>query len=343
MVTVTVPAYRGVILTASDKVKAARVNTAALKPGYDPSYIVPYVSEGGNTSGGSGSTGGYVVPSTPGNTTVVKNEDGTTTETKKETTKNEAGKEVNVTVTTEKDASGKVTGSKEVSVIAEADKNASATVTVEKDAAGKVTSAQADVALAGSGSAKKLTGTISGNVISQITDAADTKDVVISVTVSAGADTYTVKAEADELKAGAKLKVVAIDAKTQKYVLVNATTYKVSKNGNVKVALPAGETYELVTEKEAAAIEKSILKTVKVKKSSATVKAGEKTLVKMNSKLDMNNVSKITYTTSKKSVVTVSKTGKVTAKKAGTVTVKAKVTLKNGTVKTVSMKIKVNK
>jgi len=40
-------------------------------------------------------------------------------------------------------------------------------------------------------------------------------------------------------------------------------------------------------------------------------------------------------------VATVNKNGKITAKKKGSVTVKAKVTLKNGTTKTVSMKIKV--
>ena len=125
------------------------------------------------------------------------------------------------------------------------------------------------------------------------------------------------------------------------YVLVNAKTYTVSKDGDVKVSLPTGKTYELVTGKEAAAIEKQILNTVKVKKSSATVKKGKKATVQMSSKLDMKNVSKITYTSSKKSVATVNKNGKVTAKKAGTATVKAKVTLMNGKTKTVSMKIKV--
>ena len=109
------------------------------------------------------------------------------------------------------------------------------------------------------------------------------------------------------------------------YVLVNAKTYTVSKDGDVKVSLPTGKTYELVTGKEASTIEKQILNTVKVKKSSATVKKGKKATLQMSSKLDMQNVSKITYTSSKKSVATV----------------KAKVTLMNGKTKTVSMKIKV--
>lgn len=55
----------------------------------------------------------------------------------------------------------------------------------------------------------------------------------------------------------------------------------------------------------------------------------------------MANVDKITYTSSKKSVVTVNKNGKITAKKKGTAKVKAVVTLKDGTKKTVTMKVKV--
>lgn len=307
---------------------------------------IPASSDGGTvilvagayqSSGGSSS--GDVAPSTPDSET--KKPDDVTTETKTETTTNEAGNEVTVTITTEKDANGKVTGSKEVSVIAEADKNTSATVIIKKNADGKVTSAQADVAVTGSGSNKKLTGTISGNVVSQITDAAGAKNVELSVTVASGKNSYTVKADAEKLTAGAKLKVVAIDKKTQKYVLVNAKTYTVGKDGGIKVALAGGQTYELLSKKEMATVEKEILNTVKVQKSFATVQPGKSTKVQMSSKLDMDNVSKITYVSSKKSVATVSKSGKITAKKAGTVTIKAKVTLKNGKTKTVSMKVKV--
>lgn len=356
--TITVPAYRGVILVASDNVKAAEVNTEALKPGYDPAYIVPTrTSESGGSTGG----GSYnptqpteptkptepttptepTEPSKPDNTTVTQNPDGTTTETKTETVKNDAGKEVSVTVTTDKDTSGNVTGSKEVSVIADADKNTSVTVTVQKDAAGSITSAKAVVTAKGTGSEKSITGKISGDVVSQISEAAGAKDVSISVKVSNGKKSYTVKADADELTAGAKLKVVAIDKKTKKYVLVNAKTYTVNKAGDVKVALASGSTYELVTPKEAAKIEKTILNTVKTAKSSASVKKGKTTTVKLSSKLDMNNVSKIEYVSSKNAIATVSKTGKVKAKKKGTVTVKVKVTLKNGKTKTVTTKIKV--
>ena len=40
-------------------------------------------------------------------------------------------------------------------------------------------------------------------------------------------------------------------AKTGEYVLVNGTTYKVSKSGNITMTLPAGKGYELLTDIEA--------------------------------------------------------------------------------------------
>lgn len=284
-------------------------------------------------------------PSTPsnGDTTITSNPDGTTTETKTETVTNEAGKEVEVTTETKKDAEGNVIGSTETSVIESIAKNTTATVTVEKNASGEVTSAQAEVTKQGTSSKTGVTGTISAAVVSQITDAAGVSSVEISVNVTnvKGEIEYTIKADAEDLEAGNKLKVMAIDPKTGKYVLVNAKTYTVSKSGNVKVTLPEGATYQLLDSKEAAAVEKEILSTVKVKKTSITVETGKKTSVQMSSKLDMDNVEKITYSTSKKSVATVSKSGKVTAKNAGTVTIKAKVTLKNGKTKTVTVKVKV--
>ncbi len=152
---------------------------------------------------------------------------------------------------------------------------------------------------------------------------------------------YTVSAAADGLTAGTKLKVLAKDKKTGKYVLVNAKTYKVSADGSVTLALPSGTNYELVTEKQAAKIEKEILKTVKLKKSSVTVKKGKTAKVQLGSKLDMRNVSKITYSSSKKSVATVTSKGKIKAKKAGTAVITVKVTLKNGKTKTIKLKVTV--
>ena len=96
-----------------------------------------------------------------------------------------------------------------------------------------------------------------------------------------------------------------------------------------------------ISTKEAARIEKEILKTIAPKKTKATVKKGKTTEFKLDSELNQNNVKKVTYKTSKKSIATVNKNGKIKANRKGTVTIKAIVTLKNGKTKTVSMKIAV--
>ena len=272
----------------------------------------------------------------------VTKADGSATKTEKETETNTKGKEVAITIITEKDASGKVTGITQTSEIPQIAGSASATVTVEKAADGKIISAEAEVDKKGASSKKGVTATLSGSVVSQITEAADTKSVEISMMVTAGKKEYTVKADAQDLEAGNKLKVMAIDEKTGKHILVNAKTYTVSESGNVKLTLPAGLTYQLMDSKEAAAVEKQILATVKAKKTTATIAEGKKTTLKLSSKLDMDNVAKITYSSDKKSVATVSKTGKITGKNSGTVVITAKVTLKNGKTKKVKMTITVN-
>ena len=313
---------------------------------WDDFYIneVTVPASGGDSTpdysgGSSGGAGSATTPSVD----IVTNPDGTTTETKTETATNEAGNEVKVTVTTEKDKDGNITGSSEVSVIEKADSKTTATVTVSKDAEGKATEVTADVTTVGTTSGKNVAGSISGKVVSQITEAAgaESVEIVVNVTGSKGKTKYTLKADSEDLAAGNKLKVMAVDAKTGEYVIVNATTYKVTKNGDVKVALPSGKNYELLTTKEASAVEKAVLETVKPKKSSATVKSGKSTTVQMSSKLNMDNVARITYSTGKKSVATVNKNGKVTAKNSGTTTINIKVTLNNGKTKTVSIKIKV--
>lgn len=114
----------------------------------------------------------------------------------------------------------------------------------------------------------------------------------------------------------------------------------VNKNGNVSVKAEEGE-YQLLNEKETKALQKEILKTVTPKTGNVSVDKGKKTTVKLSSKLDMDNVAKITYTSSDKSTVKVDKNGNIIAKKKGNVTVKVKVTLKDGTTKTVKVKVKV--
>ena len=168
-----------------------------------------------------------------------------------------------------------------------------------------------------------------------------TKDTAGNVTDKEGNIRYTVTADAKDLTAGKKLSVVVVDKKTGAYKLVNAKTYTVGKDGTLHVNLAAGSDYRMLSAAEIKNVEKAVLKTVAVKKTTASIKAGKNTKIQLSSKLDLDNVKKITYTSGKKSVAAVDKNGKITAKKKGTVTIKAKVTLKNGKTKTVSMKIKV--
>lgn len=211
-------------------------------------------------------------------------------------------------------------------------KKAEASVTITKDAQGNVTSANATV----SGSK----GTLTADVVKQLTEAAGTEDLTIILQVkNANGDVkYTVSVSAKNVKNNKSLKAFVVNRKTGEYELINSKTYK-AEDGNLNVSFGKKGDYVLLTTKEAARIEKEILKTIAPKKAKATVKKGKTTEFKLDSKLNQNNVKKVTYKTSKKSIATVNKNGKIKANRKGTVTIKATVTLKNGKTKTVSMKI----
>lgn len=211
-------------------------------------------------------------------------------------------------------------------------KKAEASVTITKDAQGNVTSANATV----SGSK----GTLTADVVKQLTEAAGTEDLTIILQVkNANGDVkYTVSVSAKNVKNNKSLKAFVVNRKTGEYELINSKTYK-AKDGNLNASFGKKGDYVLLTTKEAARIEKEILKTIAPKKAKATVKKGKTTKFKLDSKLNQNNVKKVTYKTSKKSIATVNKNGKIKANRKGTVTIKATVTLKNGKTKTVSMKI----
>ena len=219
-----------------------------------------------------------------------------------------------------------------VEITVSGDKKAEASVTITKDAQGNVTSANATV----SGSK----GTLTADVVKQLTEAAGTEDLTIILQVkNANGDVkYTVSVSAKNVKNNKSLKAFVVNRKTGEYELINSKTYK-AKDGNLNASFGKKGDYVLLTTKEAARIEKEILKTIAPKKTKATVKKGKTTEFKLDSKLNQNNVKKVTYKTSKKSIATVNKNGKIEANRKGTVTIKATVTLKNGKTKTVSMKI----
>ncbi|MCI7087011.1 MAG: endo-1,4-beta-xylanase [Lachnobacterium sp.] len=236
------------------------------------------------------------------------------------------------TIETKPDGSTVETSKVEITV--SGDKKAESSVTITKDAQGNVTDANATV----SGSK----GTLTTDMVKQLTEAAGTEDLTIVVQVkNANGDVkYTVSVSAENVKNNKSLKAFVVNRKTGEYELINSKTYK-AKDGNLNASFGKKGDYVLLTTKEAARIEKEILKTIAPKKTKATVKKGKTTEFKLDSELNQNNVKKVTYKTSKKSIATVNKNGKIKANRKGTVTIKAIVTLKNGKTKTVSMKIAV--
>lgn len=279
--------------------------------------IIPAATDGGtvvlknNSSTNGGSTGGS---SSSGSTTT---ETKPSEDTKKDTT--------TIVIPAEKLPEG-----------------TTATVTVTKDASGKVT-AEAAVAATGKASKTGVKATVNADVIQAVTEAAGTKDVTITQEVKKadGTTAYTLQVNAADVKAGAKLAVMKKDEKTGELVLVNQKAYKVAKDGSVSLTFKGEGTYVVKTQAEVKAQAKQIAKTVKPAKTTVNVATKKTTVFKWNKKLNMENVAKITYKSSKKSVVSVNKNGKITGKKKGTGKVTAEVTLKDGTKKTVKMKVKV--
>ena len=145
-----------------------------------------------------------------------------------------------------------------------------------------------------------------------------------------------------DLTAGKKLNIV-IRQSSGKYILVNAKTYTVAKNGDVIAAVKGSKTYELISTTTMNTLSRKILKTIKAKNTSKTIKRSKPVKMALKKTLNMDNVKSIKYTVSKRSVAAVNKKGIVKAKKAGTAVIHAKVTLKNGRTKTVKMKVKVKK
>ena len=250
-------------------------------------------------------------------------------------TKPDSGNETTPDSGNETKPDGSTVENSKVEITISGDKKMEVSVSVSKDQNGKVTDASATVS--------GTKGQISAEAAGKIAEAAGTDSVAITVEVkdSKGNVKYTVTTDSKNLTDNVSMKVFVINKKTGAYELVNGKTYKTNKDGNLKFSLSKGGDYTLLSTKEAAKIEKAILKTVAPKKTKATVKKGKATTLALSSKLNKNNVKKITYKSSKKSVATVNKKGKITAKKKGTAFVKATVTLKNGKTKTVSMKITV--
>ena len=218
------------------------------------------VVSGGSSSSGSSSSG----------TTVTDKKDDTKTDTKKDTTTESA-------VPSEKLPAG-----------------TKATVTVTKSGDGKVT-AEAAVEAAGKTTKTGVKATVNADVIKAVTEAAGTKDVIITQEVKKadGTTAYTLQVNAADVKAGAKLAVMKKDEKTGELVLVNRKAYKVAKDGSVSLTFKGEGTYVVKTQAEVKAEAKQIAKTVKPAKTTVKVAAKKTTVFKWNKKLNMENVAKL--------------------------------------------------
>uniref|UniRef100_UPI0032663AED endo-1,4-beta-xylanase n=1 Tax=uncultured Eubacterium sp. TaxID=165185 RepID=UPI0032663AED len=161
------------------------------------------------------------------------------------------------TIETKPDESTVETSKVEITV--SGGKKAEASVTITKDAQGNVTSANATV----SGSK----GTLTADVVKQLIEAAGTEDLTIIVQVkNANGDVkYTVSVSAENVKHNKSLKAFVVNRKTGEYELINSKTYK-AEDGNLNVSFGKKGDYVLLTTKEAARIEKEILKTIAPKK-----------------------------------------------------------------------------
>lgn len=286
---------------------------------------------------------------TDGSVTETKTEtksDGSTTESVKETAangsaventvvKNASGEVVQTTKTTTRE-DGSVT---EQTVIAATADTAEATLNIEKNNTGMITSATAAFDSTASGKAASL----SGAAIERIIAAAGTNDVSVTMNVknNAGNIKYMVKANTTDLQAGNKLYAYKLNSATGEYVMVNAKSYKVDVSGNVNVSMSSKGTYELLNTAAAKQVNKKIKATIIPKNDTKSVKKGNTAKFKLDGSANKDSIKSVNYLSAKKSVATVNKNGKITAKGKGTATIKAEVTLKNGAIKTIRMKVTV--
>lgn len=212
-------------------------------------------------------------------------------------------------------------------------------ISVTKKANGTITDASAKVTAAAIPGPRNLL--ISADTVRQIRQVVNKNDVMIDIRGSSSLSPAIVANTAD-LTAGNRLYIV-IKGLGGSYELVNGKTYTVTGSGDLFASIKGNKTYELITGSQMNRLSRSILKNIKAKNTSKTIRKRKTVKMALKKTLNMANVKSIKYTTSKKSVATVNKKGVVKGRKPGTAIVKATVTLKNGRTKTVKMKVKVKK
>ena len=195
----------------------------------------------------------------------------------------------------------------------------------------------------GAAKPKGMQATINNKVLSQLKEANNGKNLLLTMIVKDkdGNKRYSVEVDTADLTPKNRLYIYKKDSKTGELLLVNNKAYITDSKGQLKLIIRSKGNFVLKNAEDAAKINEKILATVQAKKNKVTLSKGKTTTFAFADELDLRNVKKITYKSSNPTVATVDKNGKIKGKKAGTSTITATVTLKNGETKTVTTKVTV--
>ena len=271
----------------------------------------------------------------PVTTKTVTKKDGSQTIEKITSAENSRGNTVTTTETTVKDSKGNVvkkTTKKEIKNIGNG-----------TDAVIDVDNNTAIINKIGAAKPKGMQATINNKVLSQLKEANNGKDLLLTMIVKDkdGNKRYSVEVNTADLTPKNKLYIYKKDSKTGELILVNNKAYITDSKGQLKLIIRSKGDFVLKNAEDAAKINERILATVQAKKNKATIAKGKTELFAFHEDLDMRNVKSISYETSDLRIATVNETGKIKGKKAGTATITATVTLKNGETKILTMKVTV--
>ena len=271
----------------------------------------------------------------PVTTKTVTKKDGSQTIEKITSAENSRGNTVTTTETTVKDSKGNVvkkTTKKEIKNIGNG-----------TDAVIDVDNNTAIINKIGAAKPKGMQATINNKVLSQLKEANNGKDLLLTMIVKDkdGNKRYSVEVNTADLTPKNKLYIYRKDSKTGELYMVNGKAYITDSKGQLKLIIRSKGDFVLKNAEDAAKINERILATVQAKKNKATIAKGKTEFFAFHEDLDMRNVKSISYESSDPRIATVNETGKIKGKKAGTATITATVTLKNGETKTVTMKVTV--
>lgn len=224
-------------------------------------------------------------------------------------------------------------------VIPEVPEGTEATITLTTDGKGKVVSAVSTVTMLAKDNNKA---TLTEALVERIQEVAKMNvEVTLQVKADEKQKLFEVVIDSNDLVAGKTLYAYKLDKKTGLLAMVANPKMKVTDEGRLTIFFSKKGTYRLVSAQRAKECNEQILKTIKPYAKQMLMKKKERASFSFSSKMDWNNIKSVKYSSSNKKVLTVDKMGKLVAKAKGKATVKAKVMLKNGSSKTINVKVEV--